>query len=175
MEPKIVSLSAIKLAGYIINTTSRDDENLKAIPKFWADYVSDGRMEKLHGESFIKSHTEYGACFPENPATGDFEYIIGVEVRDADARGIDAGEVPPAYRIREVPAAVYAVFSSHPADGAGFPAAIQGMWRCIFAEWLPGAAYQIDPNGVNFELYDERCMSENDKVCDIYIPILKRI
>jgi AraC family transcriptional regulator len=167
MEPKIVNLSAIKLAGYIINTTGKDGENFKVIPQFWADYVSDGRMEKLHGEGFVKSHTEYGACFPEDPTTGEFEYIIGVEVKDGSA-------VPPAYQVREAPAAVYAVFSSPPADGPGFPAAIQGMWRSVFTEWLPGAAWQIDSKGVSFELYDERCMPERAKVCDIYVPILKR-
>ncbi|GHT69137.1 hypothetical protein FACS1894110_18040 [Spirochaetia bacterium] len=168
MEPKIVNLSAIKMAGYIINTTGKDGENLRAIPQFWADYVSDGRMEKLHGENFLKSHTEYGACFPENPVTGEFEYIIGVEVKDGT-------RVPPVYQVRETPPAAYAVFSSPPADGAGFSAAIQGMWGYIFAEWLPGAAYQIDPNGVNFELYDERCMLDNAKVCDIYVPVVRRL
>ncbi|GHV45788.1 hypothetical protein AGMMS49546_32460 [Spirochaetia bacterium] len=165
MEPKMVRLSAIKLAGYVINTTGRDGENFKAIPQFWADYVSDGRMEKLHGEGFIKSHTEYGACFPEDPATEEFEYIIGVEVKDGAA-------VPPAYQVREMPPALFAVFSTPPADGAGFSAAIQGVWRDVFAEWLPGAACQPDPKGVSFELYDERCMSETAKVCDIYIPVL---
>ncbi|GHV62529.1 hypothetical protein AGMMS49587_09630 [Spirochaetia bacterium] len=172
MEPKIVNLSAIKLAGYIINTTGKNGENFRAIPQFWADYVSDGRMEKLHGEGFLKSHTEYGACFPEDPATGEFEYIIGVEVKD----GASPSEktVPPVYQIREAPAAAYAVFSSPPADSAGFSAAIQETWRYVFAEWLPGAAYQIDPRGVNFELYDERCRSEKARVCDIYVPVIRR-
>ncbi len=29
-------------------------------------------------------------------------------------------------------------------------------------------------NCVDYELYDERCMSETGKVCDIYIPVVKK-
>ncbi|GHT79751.1 hypothetical protein FACS1894130_09450 [Spirochaetia bacterium] len=166
MEPKIITLPAKKLAGYILNTTGKNGENFKAIPQFWADYLANGRMEKLHGEGFLKSHTEYGACFPENPETGEFEYLIGVEVSET--------QLAPAYQIREVPPATYAVFSSPPADGAGFTDAIQGVWRFIFAEWLPKSAWKIDPKGVNFELYGEQAMAETGKVCDIYLPMVKK-
>ncbi|GHV81761.1 hypothetical protein AGMMS49991_03190 [Spirochaetia bacterium] len=178
MEPKIITLSAKKLAGYILNTTGKAGENFRTIPKFWADYMTDGRMEKLHGEGFLTSHTEYGACFPENPATGEFEYLIGVEAAapplTSPVDGLaTASQVPPAYEVRDIPAATYAVFSSPPADSAGFIDAIQGVWRYIFADWLPKSTWQIDPKGVNFELYDERAMAEAGKVCDIYVPVVK--
>ncbi|MDR2574854.1 MAG: hypothetical protein LBC52_00245, partial [Treponema sp.] len=52
-------------ADFCIKTKTKEGENSKAIPKFWHDYCTDGRQEKLHKELFLKSHEEYGACFPE--------------------------------------------------------------------------------------------------------------
>ena len=167
MEPKFVTKPAIKLAGYMIKTTNSGNENSTAIPAFWGAYMRDGRMNKLHGESFLKSHAEYGACFPESPETGEFEYVIGVEVKDDAA-------VSEGYYVCEIPAATYAVFSTPPSDGERFVPAIHGTWGYIFNEWFPGSAYEYAPGCVDFELYDERCMSEAGKVCDICIPVVKK-
>jgi AraC family transcriptional regulator len=167
MEPKMVKRSAFKIAGYVLKTRAKEGENLKSIPEFWKAYMSDGRVEKLHRESFLKSHTEYGACFPENIENGEFEYMIGVEIKD----GIT---IPADYHVRELSETLYAVFSTPSANEAGFSSAIQGTWQYIFAEWFPKSGYEFDKNGVDFELYDERCMSETGKVCDIYIPVVKK-
>jgi len=167
MEPKMVKRPAVKLAGYAFKTNSKDGENLKAIPEFWKAYTTDGRMEKLHGEFFLKNHAEYGACFPENPENGAFEYVIGVETQD----GLTA---PEDYHVCEVPGALYAVFSTPPADDSGFVAAIQGTWQYIFAEWFPQSGYEFAENGVDFELYDERRVGKTGKVCEIYIPVVKK-
>jgi AraC family transcriptional regulator len=167
MEPKMVKRSVIKLAGYAFKTNSKDGENLKAIPEFWKAYMTDGRMGKLHGESFLKNHAEYGACFPENPENGEFEYVIGVEIKD----GLT---VPGDYHVCELPDALYAVFSTPPTDDSGFTTAIQGTWQYIFAEWFSKSGYEFDEHGVDFEFYDERCMGKTGKVCDIYIPVVKK-
>ena len=167
MEPKMVRKPAIKLAGYAIKTRTKDGENVKEIPKFWEECNTDGRHERLHGESFLKSHADYGACFPENPENGEFEYVIGVEVKDGS-------DVPAAYHVCTLPEALYAVFSTPPADEAHYVSAIQGTWRYIYSEWFPNSGYEFDGNGVDFELYDERCMSKTAKICDIYIPVVKR-
>jgi AraC family transcriptional regulator len=63
---------------------------------------------------------------------------------------------------------LYAVFSSPPADEANFSLAIQGT------EWFPNSGYEFDSNGVDFEFYGERCMGKTGKVCEIYIPVVKR-
>lgn len=162
MEPKFITLPAVRLAGHIMNTDTT--KNTKAVPEFWNAYLTDGRMEKLHKESFVKSHREYGACFPENPETGEFEYMIGVEF-DGDA---------PDYQIRELPPATYAVFSTPPCDSPAFVASIQGMWNFIMNEWFPTSGYEYAAGCVDFELYDERCMGETGNVCDIYIPVVKK-
>jgi len=167
LEPKFVSLPAVKLAGFALKTTSTDGENSKAIPAFWSDYMSDGRMEKLHSESFVKQHDEYGACFPANPESGEFKYVIGVEPKEGTV-------IPNGYHTCELPCATYAVFSTPPCDASSFVSTIQGVWQYIFNEWFPKSGYEYAPECADFERYDDRCMSESGKVCDIYIPVVKK-
>ncbi|MCQ2009870.1 MAG: AraC family transcriptional regulator [Sporolactobacillus sp.] len=167
LEPRFVTLSAVKLAGFALKTTSSDGENSKEIPNFWNNYMNDGRMEKLHAEGFIKKHDEYGACFPEDPETGAFDYVIGVEPKD-DAT------IPDSYHVCELPPATYAVFSTPACHAETFVAAIQGTWNYIFNEWFAQSGYEYAPGCADFELYDDRCMSDTGKICDIYIPIVKK-
>jgi AraC family transcriptional regulator len=167
MEHQIIKMSAFKIAGFGIKTSTKDEEDNKAIPKFWGEYITDGRMEKLHNEPFRKKHTEYGVCFRENSETGEFEYFIGVEIKD----GFD---IPKDYNIREIPEALFAVFTTPPADESNLVSAIQKTWKYIYSEWFSNSGYEFDCNSVDFELYDERCMSETGKVCDIYIPVKKK-
>ena len=167
MEPKLVKKAPIKLAGLKLKTRTKNGENTKAIPGFWTKCFTDGSHEKLHGEKFVKDHADYGACFPENPENGEFEYIIGVEVKE----GYD---VPRDYHVCTLPEALYAVFSTPPADEANFSAVIQGTWKYIFSEWFPNSGYEFDSGGIDFELYDERSVGKTGKICDIYIPVVKR-
>lgn len=167
LEPKFVQLNAVKLVGFAIKTTSTAGENSKTIPAFWNDYMKSGNMEKLHSESFIKKHDEYGVCFPEDPKSGEFEYVIGVERKDDVA-------IPEAYHVCEIPPATYAVFSTPPSDSVNFVSSIQGTWNYIFNEWFPTSGFEYAPGCVDFELYDDRCMKEEGKVCDIYIPVSKK-
>ena len=167
MEPKFVTLPAVKLAGFAIKTNSEGNENSGAIPEFWNAYMTDGRMECLHKEGFLQNHAEYGVCFPEDPSTGEFEYVIGVEIKDS-------ATVPASYHICEIPSATYAVFSTPPSDAAGFVPAIQGVWQYIFNDWFPNSGYEYARGCADFEFYDDRCMSEKGKICDIYIPVMKK-
>jgi len=166
MEPKIVNREAFKIAGYSIRTTNVEGQNSKEIPAFWQTYMNDGRCEKMHKETFLKSHAEYGACFAMDE-NGAFTYAIGCEPQDGCA-------IPEGYEVFDIPARTYAVFSTPPSDGAGFVNAIQGTWNFVMNEWFPKSGYEYADGGVDFELYDERVMSETGKVCDIYIPVSKK-
>lgn len=166
MEPIIKAIAKIKLAGYAIKTKNVDGENSVEIPAFWDAYMSDGRQEKLHKEGFVKKHSEYGACFSVDMETGEFDYVIGVEIDDV-------ATIPSEYHTCEVPAATYAVFSTPPSDGEGFSDSIQGVWQYIFNDWFPSSGYEYAPGCVDFELYDESCMSDSGKVCEIWIPVVK--
>jgi len=166
MEPKIIKRPAVKIAGFLIKTKTENGENLIKIPEFWQECMDDGTLKKLHNEPFAKNHYEYGACFPENPENGEFEYIIGIEINEMM-------DVPKEYHVCSIPEATYAVFSSPPADDASFAASIQGTWKYIFSEWFPDSGYEFMENGVDFELYDERSKSETGKVMDVFVPVMK--
>ncbi|MDR1693351.1 MAG: AraC family transcriptional regulator [Oscillospiraceae bacterium] len=163
MEPRFVTRDAFTIAGYSINTTSEGGVNSTEIPAFWQRYVQGGQCEKLHGEMFLKSHAEYGACFPMD-ADGSFTYAIGCEPREGRT-------VPEGYELHTVPAADYAVFTTPPSDEASFTANIQGTWRYIFNEWFPKSGYEYGEGLTDFEYYDTRSMGETGKTCDIYIPV----
>ena len=162
MEPKMVKKEAVKIAGFAVKTTNKGGENNKAIPKFWQEYLSDGRCGKLHGESFVKDHAEYGACFLINPGTGEFEYVIGVEIKEG-------ADIPKEYDIRTIPEALYAVFSVPPANDANVTPAIQGTWNYIYKEWFPNSGYEFDEGKTDYELYKEM-----GKVVEIFIPVVKK-
>jgi AraC family transcriptional regulator len=165
MEPKMVKKEAIKIAGFALKTTVNGRQNKIDIPKFWQEYLNDGKRKKLHGENFVKSRTEFGAWPQINYENGEFVYVIGVEVKD----GYD---VPDEYHVCTIPEALYAVFSSPPAD-KDFSREIQGTEEYIFSEWFPNSEYEFADDKIDFELYDERNMNEKRYVCEIYIPVVK--
>jgi len=173
MEPKIQKRETFKIVGFNKNIKYKNNEHSIAIPKFWYDYIHDGRKERLHKETFIKTHTEYGACYSIKPECGEFLYVIGVEVKEEK-------DITKEYYTTTIPESLYAIFTTPPVndsdsfDDFSFPNAIQGTWKYIFSEWFPCSGYEFDSRGVDFELYDERCNSEIGKVMDIYIPIIKK-
>ena len=86
IEPKIIAKKAsFKIAGFAfkiklpINTSSPvshylDPQSpvvdindgrkpLNKLQELWEECKAGGRLEKLHKESFLKFHAEYGACF----------------------------------------------------------------------------------------------------------------
>jgi len=168
MEPQIINKPAIKIAGFAFKTKTKNGEHVKAVPKFWDNYCADGRQEKLHKELFLKSHEEYGASFPENPENGEFEYVIGVEVKEGQ-------NIPKDYNVYTIPEALYAVFTTPPADELNFISSIQYTWKYIFNEWFPKSEYEFAANGVNFELYDERSMNNTDKIVELCIPVVNKV
>lgn len=166
MEPKFVERPAFKVAGYELRTTARDGENLKTIPAFWQDYMKN-RIRELHGSFTPVSHSEYGLCLaPEDPQSGEFSYVIGLEVKDF-------ADVPDAFCKKEVPASTYVVFTTPPSDGEGFVGSIQNTWAYVYGEWFPQSGYAYAQGCADFEIYDERCMSETGKQAEIWIPVVR--
>jgi AraC family transcriptional regulator len=149
----------------VCRTTSRLGENFTGIPKFWQEYIHDGRMDRLLNEAFAKDRVQYGVCFPEDPETGIFEYLIGVELKEGAV-------VPEPYAVRELPPASYAVFPTPPANDANFSAEVYNTWAYIYGTWLPASDMAIDGKGLQFERYDERAHASEGKVCDVYVPVV---
>ncbi len=166
MEPKFVTRPAFYVAGYHLRTTSVNGENSRAIPAFWQEYLKNN-VKTLHSAVTPVNHSEYGLCMEADMETGEFSYVIGLEVKDP-------ASVPEQFHKALVPAATYAVFTTPPADQQGFVAAIQGTWNFIYEQWFPASGYEYAPGCADYELYDERCMTDTGKQIDIYIPVMKK-
>lgn len=164
MEPRIIKKDKIHLVGYSITTKNIDGENNTDIAKFWNAYMSDGRMEKLHSQAFVKNQREYGACLPVD-SDGSFKYLIAVETESLN-------DIPSEFITHVINEQEYAVFTTPKATDDTFTQKIQETWTFIFDKWLPNSPYQYDSKGIDFELYDERCYGKEDKGIDIYIPII---
>ena len=166
MEPKFITRPAFYVAGYHLRTTSVNGENSKAIPAFWQEYMNNG-MNTLHSAFTPVSHNEYGICMDMDMETGEFSYVIGLEVADP-------ASIPEQFHKALVPAATYAVFTTPPAEAGGFVASIQGTWAFIYEQWFPSSGYEYASGCSDFELYDERCMPDVGQQIDIYIPVVKK-
>ena len=167
MEPKFIDVQAFDVVGYALETTNAEGENNVAIPQFWQEYMQEKLYETLEKQPGADGSIEYGICFPSDPNTGRFRYCIGLKTSAIT-------EADPNLFTGSVPAGHYAVFTTPPAERSQFSATIQQTWQHIFQTWLPQSGYQMAEGHPDFELYDERCHTDNGAVMDIYIPIVKK-
>jgi AraC family transcriptional regulator len=191
IEPKIIAKKAsFKIAGFAFKiklpinisspvphyldpqspVTNTDDgrKPLNKLQELWEECRTDGRLEKLHKESFLKFHAEYGACFfKDNDSEEKSVYLIGAEAKSRV-------NIPFGYDVYTIPEALFAVFSTPPSNEDNFSLILKNTWKFIFSEWFPNSGYEFDDNSIAFELYDERSMGDTDKICNIYIPIVNR-
>jgi AraC family transcriptional regulator len=168
IEPKIIAKrAAFKIAGFPLAINSQDSTDFRAtvkFGKFWEECKTDGRLEKLCGESFRKNLAEYGVCYFNDDG---LVYVIGVELNNTHG-------IPSEYNVYTIPEAVFAVFTTSPGNVESFSSVSKDTWQYALTEWLPNSGYEFDIDGNAFELYDERSMGKTEKVCDVYIPIVKR-
>lgn len=162
VEPKIITKPAAKVAGYELKTTCREGKNLQDIPAFWNRMMPE-KLETLHQKLHAVHHNELGLCLPPDTATGDFSYVIALEVHDYE-------DLPPEMFRGEVPAATYAVFAIPPVEDSGtqFSDAIQGTWKYIYDDWFPTSGYEFATGKADYELYYE------GRKVEIYIPVVKK-
>jgi len=190
IEPKImVRKKSFKIAGFAFKiklplsitfsvsryldpqspVTDIDDgrKTLNKLQELWEECRADGRLEKLHKESFVKFHAEYGACFFADNEEDKSVYLIGVEAKSRMA-------IPFEYDVYTIPEALFAIFTTPPSNEDNFSSILKDTWKFIFSEWLPNSGYEFDDNSIAFELYDERSIGDTGKVCNICIPIVNR-
>ncbi len=161
MEPKIVVRPASKVVGYELKTSISDGRNHKEIPAFWGTYLEQKLGQNI--KHTINPKTELGICTDFDPATGNFRYIIGMEVEHF-------GDIGPDMVSFELPEAKYAVFTTPKASKEDFANAIVSTWQFIYSQWLQTVDYE-HAGKPEFELYDERCAGEEGLEMDIYFPI----
>jgi AraC family transcriptional regulator len=190
IEPKIIAKKAsFKIAGFAfkiklplnisppvthyldpqspVNDIDDGGTTLDKLRELWEECRIDGRLEKLHQESFLKFHAEYGACFFKFNDEEKSVYLIGVEAKSRV-------NIPFGYDVYTIPEALYAVFTTPSSNKDNFSSITKDAWQFIFTEWFPNSGYEFDDNSIAFELYDERSMGDTDKVCNICIPVVNR-
>jgi AraC family transcriptional regulator len=179
IEPKImVKKKAFKLAGFtfevklplsitITKYGHKYHKNFEEIPRLWNECRTGERLEKIHQESFLKSHAEYGAYLFKDYENSKCMYFIGIEVKSRVT-------IPLTYDIYIIPEALFAVFTTPPSNRNNFPSTIKDTWQAIIHDWLPNSDYEFDDNSIAFELYDDRSTGDTGKVCNICIPIVNR-
>ncbi|WP_054954928.1 GyrI-like domain-containing protein [Paenibacillus dakarensis] len=137
---------------------------------FWSHFDITGLEAKLFELVQPKEHGEYFVCFPVGMETGSFTYVAAVKGDKQPPGGVSLFQ-------GEVPEAMYAVFTTPPADYAdqGFVQTVAGTWRYILEDWFPRSGYEYAPDKVEVEFYDERCHEQTGAVMEIYIPVMKQV
>ncbi|MCG8573045.1 MAG: AraC family transcriptional regulator [Spirochaetes bacterium] len=161
MEPKIMNNNEFFVIGYELKTSSEEGRNFKEIPVFWEKYFEENLAEKIPGK--IKQK-ELGICCNMDNVTGAFSYVIGYEVNENTKEGDGMVKI-------KVPAAKYAVFTTPKVPRVDFVKSIQETTKFIYSQWLPQSEYELDSNGYDFELYDERAGGDEDCQMEIHIPV----
>ncbi|OCA91505.1 AraC family transcriptional regulator [Bacillus sp. FJAT-27225] len=164
MDVKIVTKPAFHIIGYELKTRNVDGQNNKDIPEFWQQYMQNKLGCTIPDP--INKYEELGICTNFNPDTGEFVYVIGMEVKEGT-------QAPEGMVYMSFPEMEYAVFTTPEADEKSFTSSIQSTWNHIFSDWFPNSGYEHGGH-VEFELYDERCHGPENKVMDIYIPVKKQ-
>ncbi|MCM3766408.1 GyrI-like domain-containing protein [Neobacillus niacini] len=164
MEPKLVTKPAFHIIGYELKTKNEYGQNNKDIPEFWEQYMRNNLGCNIPNP--LHPNVELGICTDFNPETGEFVYVIGMEVEE----GTQAAD---GMVYRDFPELEYAVFTTPKSDEGSFVASIQSTWKYIFTEWFPQSGYEHH-GSIEFELYDERCYGSENKQIDIYIPVKKQ-
>jgi AraC family transcriptional regulator len=164
MEPKLVTKPAFHLIGYELKTKNEGGQNNQDIPEFWQQYIQNQLGHKIPNP--LHKNVELGICTDFNPETGEFVYVIGMEVAEGSL-------APEGMVYRSFPELEYAVFTTPKSNDESFSTSIQSTWNYIFTEWFPQSGYQ-HYGSMEFELYDERCYGSANKEMDIYIPVKKQ-
>ena len=82
MEYRIVNKPEFLVAGYELKTTSKEGKNHQDIPAFWQEYLQKDLGTTIPNRKDTSQWVELGLCTDFNLETGDFTYIIGMEVTD---------------------------------------------------------------------------------------------
>jgi AraC family transcriptional regulator len=149
MEPRIVKREAFSVVGMHCRGRNQGGE----IPEMWREFGP--RVPEI--KNIVEDSVAYGISDNMDPDTGEFDYVAGFEVSDAQ-------EVPEGMVHWQVPGGRYAVFrTTLPNLGETF--------KYVYYEWLPKSGYEHRP-GPDLELYEEAFDAKDpDSEFEVYVPI----
>ncbi|MEI5907476.1 AraC family transcriptional regulator [Bacillus spongiae] len=157
MNYKVVEKEAFKVIGKSKRISSVDGRNLKEIPMFWDEVVSEGVIDRIC--NVAGTDDTVGVCMEFDDQHNEFTYVIGAETVKSQKE----------FEEKEIPARTWAVFES---VGA-MPDAIQGVWKRIYSEWFPSTGYE-HAGGPELELYPPGNPNDPNYRCEVWIPIQKK-
>jgi len=164
MDYRIVEKPAFKVAGKGVRVSTKDGENLRTIPAFWQESMSNGTVDKLAKSvtpGGVTGGAMLGICADFRQDIQEFTYIIGIENQD--------GVAPSGFELRSIPAANWAVF-----EAVGpLPDALQSVWARIFSEFFPSTGYEHAEGIPEIEVYPGNDVTADDYKCEVWVPIVK--
>ncbi|MBN1402101.1 MAG: GyrI-like domain-containing protein [Anaerolineae bacterium] len=151
MEPKIIRREAFTVMGVIGHFASAAEDFGPLWEKVFVAFQD--RIAALSaGEGY------YGV-YLDSDHTQPLDYLAGMAVRETL-------EIPQGLHVRQVPAALYAVFTcSFPKLGA--------TYGRIWDEWLPSSRYTQDTSALGFDYFPPG-MASGDPSIKIWLPIKDR-
>lgn len=146
-----------------------NDENLREIPRFWNQVLSNGECDKL-AESTGNLNNQGELC-PVNAVCDykktegtTFPYMIcALKSNKSDTRG---------YKVVEVPSATWAIFTSEEYDMKDVSIAFQDLNKRAHTEWLPTSTYN-KLEGYDLEMYYEK--SNGKGYCESWIRVESKV
>jgi AraC family transcriptional regulator len=164
MDYKIIDKPAFTIIGNGLRVSTKDGENMRAIPQFW-DCMTDGtfgRLQALKTDAGVLGEVMLGVCTDFASDMSAFTYLIAVEAVPGTSAAADLV-------VRDVQALTWAVF-----DGKGaMPEAIQNVWGTVMGEFLPSGEYAHGP-GPDLELYPEGDPDDPGYVFQVWVPVIKK-
>ncbi|MBN1761123.1 MAG: AraC family transcriptional regulator [Chitinispirillaceae bacterium] len=163
MEPEIIMKDAFNVIGYELRTTTNEGKNLREIPEFWSRYHENNRGALIPGKKYPA--VVLGICCDFDRKTNLFSYVIGFE-------NVGEADVPDGMVVKHLPALKYAVFTTPEVKMEEFTRSIQKTTGYIYSEWLPESGFEYNGEGVDIEVYDERCSPDREYVqMDVCVPV----
>lgn len=155
MNYRIEQKEAFEIFGVEKIFTTEDNLNLKEIPKFWQDAMTDGTVDKIieatgeTGDYKIGPYPVNAVCDYRSTGGTTFPYMLcALKTSKSNTDG---------FTVIDVPEATWAIFTSEDYKEEDVSSVTQSLSRRIYSEWLPTASYKkID--GYEFEIY---CGREN--------------
>ncbi len=163
MGHRIVNKSSFRVVGKAIRVAAKDGENLRRIPQFWDECLTDGTHDLLlaqAGNGGTLGPVTLGICADFAANMEEFTYMIA-----AEATG---NTVPDGLVDREIPASTWAVFE---AKGA-MPEAIQNVWGTIWGEFFPAGEYKHG-DAPDLEVYPPGDPTSEDYRSEVWVPVVK--
>lgn len=164
MDYQIVEKPSFRIVGRPLRVSTKDGENMRAIPDFWQECVANGTLGQLAAlaeKSGVFAGDMLGACTDFASDMSEFTYLIAAESPTA--------KVPDSMVELVAPASTWAVFQ---AKGA-VPDSIQSAWGYIMSEFLPSGEY-AHAAGPDLEVYPPGDPMQPSYQCSIWVPVNKK-